>query len=397
MTYSTSDRRRFLSAVAATMASLASRTSHADESRRQSTDLLDSRLREFLWNSQRDDGRWASDTYAVLGGGQALTPFVLFALLESDPSLHESAGAKRALQWMETQLRKGVLGVADDDVMEYPVFATAFGLRCFHRMRQDDVTSPTELMRRHLIRQQFAEPGLFGPESLAYGGWGFGGTRPPGKTGHMDLSHVRWVLAALAETKNTDRPEYESKAQRFLRLMQKSVDEDRPQPLGDGTIARHARFDGGFYFSPIVLAANKGRIQRDGDRAYFRSYATATCDGVLALLDSGVDHDDRRIVAAKKWLQRNSDWEYPAGIPAEHPEPWGDAVFFYHQAVRAEVYNRLGIDGGWRRLLLSRLSKHLQPNGSIYNQRCGLMKEDDPIMCSALALIAISHARATKG
>ena len=68
--------------------------------------------------------------------------------------------------------------------------------------------------------------------------------------------------------------------------------------LGSEEVTRNPAFDGGFYFSPIVLGANKGRIERSaGDepsRAFFRSYATATCDGVLALLAAGVDPKDQR-------------------------------------------------------------------------------------------------------
>src|SRR6478672_238308 len=56
-------------------------------------------------------------------------------------------------------------------------------------------------------------------------------------------------------------------------------------------------FDGGFYFSPIVLTANKGREERDKrGMYYYRSYATATCDGLLALLACGVPRSDERVM-----------------------------------------------------------------------------------------------------
>ena len=51
---------------------------------------------------------------------------------------------------------------------------------------------------------------------------------------------------------------------------------------------------GGFHFSPTVLAANKGREQDTAGQRHFRSYATATCDGLLALLSSGITLQDYR-------------------------------------------------------------------------------------------------------
>ena len=40
------------------------------------------RAAEYLWNQQAEDGGWHSHTYGLLRSGQALTPFVLDALLQ---------------------------------------------------------------------------------------------------------------------------------------------------------------------------------------------------------------------------------------------------------------------------------------------------------------------------
>ncbi|EMI16904.1 cycloartenol synthase-like protein [Rhodopirellula maiorica SM1] len=261
-----------------------------------------------------------------------------------------------------------------------------------------------------MTQQQFTESRGFPKSHLAYGGWGFGGVQPAGQTGHMDLSHTRWALAALNHRPRhsaasdhmpaTERSQLDltnANAQHFLRLLQKHPSETRPQPE-TGDVGGEQKFDqlaiddGGFYFSPIILAANKGRIERKAGRTFFRSYATATCDGVIALLASGVDMNDERVVAARVWLKQHGDWEYPYGIPRDYPEPWGEAVYFYHQAVRAEAYWRLGIGGDWAEQLIERLQRHQRSDGSIINQQSGLMKENDPLMCSALALIAAHYA-----
>jgi squalene-hopene/tetraprenyl-beta-curcumene cyclase len=215
----------------------------------------------------------------------------------------------------------------------------------------------------------------------------------------MDLAHTRWALQALADADQDpvtgDDPQpggYRAKAKRLLRLLQKHPSEDRKSPLAKAVTSKPP-YDGGFYFSPIVLAANKGRIESQGATKFFRSYATATCDGILALLAAGVPQNDPRVAAAHRWLEQHANWEYPQGIPRDHPEPWADAVFFYHQAVRAEVYRRLAVTGDWPEQLCQRLAPHLRPDGSIINRRSALMKEDDPLLGSTLALMAVTEAR----
>jgi hypothetical protein len=372
---------------------------------------LTAKLQRFLWRSQSPDGSWRSKNYGVLRSGQALTPFVLHALIGAEPASLDSQGAAKAIAWIRRHLRDGCLGVADPDVLEYPVFATSFALRCMvavHRHTSDrtrDVNdSATDglvrdihQMRRFLLGEQFRESRGFTPNDLAYGGWGFGGKQPPGQTGHMDLAHTRWTLQSLAGS-STETQEHRAPAQTFLRLLQKHPSEARSQPIPGASVSgEHSSgrppFDGGFYFSPIVIGANKGRIERAGDKAHFRSYATATCDGLLALLAAGVKRSDDRARAARRWLVTHSSWEYPAGIPREYPEPWGDAVYFYHQAVRAEVYRRLRIGGDWPRQLIVRLRNHVRDDGSIANRRSPLMKEDDPILCTTLALMAATEAK----
>jgi hypothetical protein len=126
---------------------------------------------------------------------------------------------------------------------------------------------------------------------------------------------------------------------------------------------------------------------------YFRSYATATCDGVLALLSAGVPRDDERVVHAIEWLRQHDDLAYPQGVPADHPEPWGEALRFYHYAVRAEAYAALNWPGDWKTRLAAEVARHQAADGSFRNDLSPLMKEDDPLLCTALAAIALTHCQ----
>jgi hypothetical protein len=358
---------------------------------------------EFLWSKQAADGGWHSETYALLKSGQALTPFVLHALLAVPEDVYPrpADGVDRALQFLRDNTNsEGALGLRDPEILEYPNYSTSYALRCLVAVGDSEDRPRIQRMRNYLVAEQFTESRGFAPDSPAYGGWGFGGTYPPGQTGHMDLAHTRRVLEALQET-GLDCLDSKQKAERFLHFVQRHPDDGRPQPDPLGTAIPDnlsTPYDGGFYFSPVVLAANKGRSEPLGEdsAACFRSYATATCDGLLALHAAGVPDHDERVQAALEWLGRNPRLEYPDGIPEDHPEPWGKAVYFYHLAVRSEIGSKFSLSGQWSHAIGQLLLKEQQSDGSFVNRRSPLMKEDDPIMCTALGVIALTRCQSAE-
>jgi hypothetical protein len=353
---------------------------------------------DFLWKKQADDGGWHSETYGLLKTGQALTPFVLHALLEVPESIYARPpqGVERALDFIRSQANaEGALGFADPEISEYPNYATAYALRCLLKASDGGDAELIRRMRDYLIAEQFNEDRGFSLDMPAYGGWGFGGEQPPGKTGHMDLAHTRRILEAIAEA-GADPAIFE-RAERFLAYVQRDPADDRPQPGQPAEASEKSKstFDGGFYFSPIVLAANKAQQETTPAGDYYRSYATTTCDGALALLAAGAPRDDDRTQAALAWLKRNADLHTPAGIPPDHPEPWGEALFHYHLAARAEVYALVGWPQGDRRRLVEILAEHQREDGSFQNEMSTLQKEDDPLLATTMAVIALSRASRT--
>jgi hypothetical protein len=346
----------------------------------------------FLWSQQGPDGGWHSTTYGFMRSGQSLTPFVLHALLAAPRDLCPApdGGTARALAFLRRQVSAdGRLGVADPDVLEYPNYSTAYALRCFVRAGRPDDRALITRIRARLEREQFAPAGGFTEESLAYGGWGFGGPRTPRRPGHMDLSHTRKVLEALRESGTDDASVFE-RALVFLRLLQRHPSETRPHPMPLPPIVnprRAVRFDGGFFFSPIVLDANKGEVLADEHGAFHGSYATATADGYLALLAAGLPAADERVRAARRWLEAHPTLERPAGVP-DSPQDWGQALDFYHLAVRAEADRAAGASAV-RPTLAARLGPLQQPDGRFTNVNNHLMKEDDPLLATALAVVAL--------
>jgi hypothetical protein len=346
----------------------------------------------FLWSQQAADGGWHSTTYGFMRSGQSLTPFVLHALLAAPPALCPAPGGavSRALAFLRRHVSEdGQLGVADPDVLEYPNYATAYALRCLVRAGRAEDRPLVLRMRARLEREQYTPEGGFAPESLVYGGWGFGGPRTPRRPGHMDLSHTRKVLQALREA-GTDDPALFERAQVFLRLMQRHPSETRahPAPLVSAESPRRGvRFDGGFFFSPLVLDANKGEILADAQGLFHGSYATASADGALALLAAGVPPSDERVAAARRWIETHDTLEQPEGVP-ESPQAWSEALDFYHLAVRAEARAALGLAAARETTALRLLSRQ-QADGRFVNEENHLMKEDDPLLATALAVVAL--------
>ena len=349
----------------------------------------------FLWDEQGEDGAWHSETYSFLRSGQALTPFVLEALLGvgEEPWARRRDGVRRALGFIRRHVsREGIVGDSDPDLLEYPGYATALALLCLVEAGEPGDAGLVERLRRGLVSRQYRRESGFDRQAPVHGGWGFGaprGSRP----GHVDISYTRHVLEALRAAGGVDATVF-ARAERFLEFLQRHPADLRPQPssLEPGVLRRTpAPYDGGFYFSPVVLAANKGGLADDPEGTpYFRSYATATCDGVLALLAAGVPGEDERLARARAWLAAHPTLERPEGIPRDTPERWAEAVHTYHLAVRAAAYQALHWPGDWRRRIAVHLAARQQADGSFVNRRGHLMKEDDPILCTVLAVNALS-------
>ena len=350
---------------------------------------------DYLWNKQHTDGGWHSEYHGILRGGQAYTPFILHALLEVPDSIYQKPKDKvqKGLQFIRANLsEQGILGVKDPDIVEYPNYATAYALRVLYKYGDKAKDGPMiKKMQMYLARQQFVEARGIVPKHLGYGAWGFGETNLlKGYVGHLDLSNTRRVLQALRETGYQDATLYQN-AQHFLHIVQRHPADKRRQPNIDTTVQKATFYDGGFYYSPILLVTNKAKQAPATEQyhAYFRSYATATCDGVLSLIASGKPLRSEEVTTAKKWLLKYNSLDRPDGIPADDNEQWDTVMIYYHLMVRAEAYYALQHTGDWWGKMADFLLKNQQKNGSFSNPHGARNKEDDPYLASTCAVVIL--------
>jgi hypothetical protein len=355
-------------------------------------DAATRRAARFLLTQQSPDGSWRSEEYAVLRSGQAYTPFVLHALLARDFKRGQAppAAIAKAVAFIRKQVSpEGALGYGDQDLLEYPVYATSYAVRALAIAAPEDPL--VAKMAAWLAAMQLAEAKGFEPASPAYGAWSFGALTPRGTPGHVDLAHTRRALEALRDAKASS-PEVRDRALRFLGLVQKQPAEIARFAGVPGFEANGADVpeDGGFFFSPVVLVANKALWEKPagGRAAYFRSYATATADGALALLAAGVASSDPRVDRARRWLESHAAVDL-VGIPADHPEPWVAALRYYHLASFCEAAAALDLRGDWRERFTKRLLALQREDGSFVNDASPLMKENDPILATTFALVAM--------
>ena len=344
---------------------------------------------EFLWDMQSDDGGWHSDTHGLMRGGEATTAFVLHALLNAgDVCVADIGSRKKGLDFIRTRINAdGVLGLSDPDIVDYPNYATAYALKILTKHGDESDRELIWRIRDYLVSQQFDEDRNVAFSHPAYGGWGFGETAlPEGGVGHVDLSHTRRVLEAIRFAHHANEDTY-NKASSFLRLLQKDSADER---VGRAGVRTH-EFDGGFYASAAVPVVNKSTpLGEVGGTYVFSSYATATADGALALLAAGAARHDERVKSARRWLSLFPKFDYPAGIPHDAPGEWGRVMFFYHIMVRAEAYRALQEPGHWREDIAELLRDRQLPDGHFRNPYGAPNKEDDPLIATAMAVVALS-------
>jgi hypothetical protein len=335
-----------------------------------------SRAAAYLWRQQGEDGGWHSETYGLLRSGQSLTPFVLDALLDAPAYIGqaETAGIRRAVAFLTTHVdADGALGRADPALEDYPNYATGLASTVMGRLGADVDVLAT--IGGRLLRQQYQEADGWPVEHPAHGAWGMGGEPPtPPDAGHLDLSMTRYVLEGLAYQPRDGRAEAHVRALRFLARLQ-----------GE---------DGGFFFSTVMTDKNKAGATAQGR---FRSYGTATADGVLALLAAQVAPGDARVVRARDWLVRHHRVDRVPGFGDDDTSGWAASMVHYYRAASARAFVALdvaeapaGVD--WRAAMRAAYAREQRADGSFSNGAT-LMKEDDPLVATALAVKALAAAR----
>lgn len=303
----------------------------------------------WLLGKQSADGAWRSETYGAFRDGRALTPMVLRALAGRP----ETADAcRRAAAWITGQ------GVAVFE--EYPVHHAAAILEAARDC--DGLAIAAEMAKRKLLELQCPRTG----------GWSYS-TLPIPASG--DLAPMQQAnLAATAMALDGLKAAGYADVALFTRALE-FVKGCENFGTGDETFD-----DGGFFQMPDDPARNKaGSAGKDGRGVVrYLSYASATADGLRAMLHCGEPVGSPRVKAAVKWLEGFS-WSVEGG---KHSP--ADLCYYTARSLRrtAELCREL-------RKVCERIKPLLEAaqgkDGSWQNPAAE-MREDCPVVATALAV-----------
>ena len=294
----------------------------------------------WLLDRQSPDGAWRSDTYGAFRDGRALTPLVLRVMPPGD-------AAEKACRWLSENGGK----LFDD----YPIHLASALLEC-----------ATRFAGLHDLAGS-ARARLLALQCPASGGWSYSPQPPTDESVPMqqaNLSATAMAIDGLRAGGMAADPTRIRKAAAFLRTCHNHA-------TGEADFD-----DGGFFQLPADPTRNKagsaGKDLRGITR--YRSYASATADGLRALLLCGESTDSPAVLAAVGWLQRFSERTPPD-------------LKYYTAGSIAKTARLLPEIAP----LIPDISASQQADGSWRNP-AGEMREDCPFVATALALESFRRA-----
>jgi squalene-hopene/tetraprenyl-beta-curcumene cyclase len=340
----------------------------------------------------------------------AITGLVLQGLLsegdipESDPSV---AGAVRFI--LSKQQEDG--GIYDRLL---PSYNTAICLTALAMLphKTPEVHAAIQRAQDFLKGLQYGEgaivhegdpgsPQRVDPQHPFYGGWGYG------NRGRPDLSNSAFAIEALRKSGLSESDPAFQRAVVFLQRCQMAEKGPDGKTINDMEYARGSR-QGGFIYSTSENRDRVGSGQSfageieetldDGAKvSRLRAYGSMTYSGFKSYLYAGLSRNDPRVTLAREWIARNYTLD-------ENPGLGTDGMYYYfvvfakaNAVFGDEAIPAMDDDGrvvarNWKADLVMRLSELQNPDGSFRSVDDRWM-ENDPVLITAYALIALREAR----
>lgn len=283
----------------------------------------------------------------------------------------------------------GIVGAPDR--VHHRTYATTLTLQALAVLADPARKADVEALRAFLVKVQLDDDdGITDYDFARYGAWNYFDHNRPA-TIRADVSATAYAAQALARAGLALDSATVTKALGFLERAQNLPKEGLPAE-------ELALLDGGFAFGPRDSKA--GRRVFSSGRIVFRSYGSATADGLRALLWFGVGKDDPRVKAALGWLARNFTLRVNPGFPAEGDGVLERGIFYYYLDALTDALARSGADTlsvsegqppiRWRDEVARRLVSLQRPDGS-WAGDVAVMNEDDPAQATSFALLALTR------
>jgi squalene-hopene/tetraprenyl-beta-curcumene cyclase len=334
----------------------------------------------WLVSQQKESGGFGDESYP------AFTALALSAIM-GDPAREGStevpeAAAKGYEHLLSLQKRDGGIYVKG-----MGTYNTALGLMALlHRVDDPRFERAIREARRFLVNQQadFDAKGV--TDNELDGGIGYGGTYA-----HSDLSNTHLAMEALFYSRQAlaDRPggagmelDWDA-ALTFVTRTQNVAQNDLPY------LAIKDEDRGGFVYFP---GDSKAGDEEVGDKVALRSYGSMTYAGLLSFIYAQVDESDPRVAAARDWLARHYTVKENPGMEAQ------GLFYYYHTMAKALAVSNIDklslADGSkvdWKQQLALAIFDAQRPDGSWINAGSSRWMEDNPVLVTGYALLALEH------
>ncbi|MBL9153864.1 MAG: cycloartenol synthase [Verrucomicrobiales bacterium] len=336
-----------------------------------------------------ETGAWSDATHP------ALTALPIMAIL-GDPN-------RDPAQPLPAEVKKGydyILSTRQVDGGLYTkglaTYNTALSLTALSLSGEKDHLPVIAKARRLLINQQqdFDKRGQ--TDNLLDGGIGYGGTYA-----HSDLSNTHLALEALyyskkalADTEFDETKEFDLDWDAAIEFVSRCQNSEATTKLLGDTVGLRKEDQGGFVYFPGDTKSDE--IDLGNGRVALRSYGSMSYAGLLSFIYAEMSDDDPRVVAVREWLSKNYTLAENPGMDAQ------GLFYYYHTMSKALATSRTGkialADGrqaDWKQELAVALFNHQQPDGSWINKDSSRWMEDNPVLVTAYALLALEHAYRT--
>ena len=336
---------------------------------------------EYLISKQSPkDGGWHSECYGPLRQGAASSGLVIYSLSHlPDPLLQKrKQEITRAAEFVRRRILKNGSVANHDGSLDYPVYCTAMLLTAHLKMDLGILEADTQRMLNYLLMSQCLQRRGFENGNVNIGGWDILGLNGPvhGKTPGANVSVTFYVTEALKGYSKQDR-----------RV------EDSLKNANQWCLSLQNAEEGGFYFSAIRKSPlNKAGTTYTGTP---RSYGSATQDGIGILLNTGMESKNFRLQNSIEWMNKNPQLTVPGFENGHKESAWAKALQYYYLAAYSRNIS-MSRDAASRKNKIIKLLLRAQEKDGSWKNALPNMREDDPLIATSFALIALCNLTEAK-
>ncbi len=280
-------------------------------------------------------------------------------------------------------------------------YTTCASMLALAKANRPEFKGALEKAQHYILAIQNVESHGYARSDKDYGSIGYGDDQ------RGDLSNLQFAVEALRASGLKADDEAFAKAIVFLQRTQnlKSVNDFEARVKNDDGEWQRVTSgdDGGAVYYPGD--SNAGYDALGDGRRVPRSYGSMTYALLKTYTLAGIQKDDPRVQAAVQWIQKNWTVDENPGASPALPEDAKYQGLFYYYMVMAQALDLAGVDTlsvpaadgnvevDWRKELREKLTSLQRDDGSWVNDKNGRWWENQPIMCTIDALVALEHTR----